>query len=501
MELIDCLKSDDLIPLKRMGPVVCVAIIESSSRAPSRMMACKECCACVEHIGLSGIGKKGVLVAAKSLSEEKFPENRNALLDLIELLLSRMNSDMQRFARICGANLSGKARCLIEERLERTNTNEASSTATPSRSGIPPPGAKSESKLSRPSRIPNPPKSPAPLQGRLATGHTRPTHVPHPNDEGDNGNSQSSNFGDELPALELRFGAKESASSFLIPRGSSSSIFGTAGLSGSGSSDLGSAPSSPHGRHTAMKPDGSQRSLVQNMNYSFSGADDDNSTSSRHGESAESEMGLPEERRASSYHSPLKTSSAESTESGSHDASVGAAASLRARLMRIREKNKVSLPELGTTSKPLGEPGTDSYKNDSYSSQKQEAALRLIETEDVLSDIIQGSQDSHEQGVAKAGLNAGILDQQLAGGTAGSASTRREDFNMAVSNIEILVSRQTPIDEDDVDLIACTNSLKTIHAAVSKQPHLVTELEEEDVARLREIVVDHTNEMVANLTR
>jgi hypothetical protein len=498
MELIDCLKSDDLIPLKRMGPVVCVTIIESSSRAPSRMMACKECCACVEHIGLSGIGKKGVLVAAKSLSEEKFPENRNALLDLIELLLSRMNSDMQRFARICGANLSEKARSMIEERLERTNTNEASSTATPSRSGIPPPGAKSESKLSRTSRIPNPPKSPAPIQARFATGHTRPAHVPYPNDDGDNANSQSSNFGDELPALELRFGAKESSSSLFIPRGSSSSIFGTAGLSGSGSSDLGSAPNSPHGRPTALKPDGSQRSLVQNMNYSFSGADDDNSTLSRHGEIAESEMGLPEERRASSHHSPLKTSSAESTENGSQDASVGAAASLRARLMRIREKNKVSLPELGTTSKPLGEPGTEGYKSDSYSSQNRQATSHLIETEDVL----QGSQDSHEQVVPKTCLIAGILEnQQLTGEAAGSTSARREDFNMAVGNIEMLVSRQTPIDEDDVDLIACTNSLKTIHAAVSKQPHLVAELEEIHVARLREIVVDNTNEMVANLTR
>ena len=41
-------------------------------------------------IGFSGIGKKGVLAAAKALSEEKLQDNRTALLDLCELLVSRM---------------------------------------------------------------------------------------------------------------------------------------------------------------------------------------------------------------------------------------------------------------------------------------------------------------------------------------------------------------------------------------------------------------------------
>ena len=67
MDLINLIKADHFVPLKRLGPFVCVAIMESSSQSKARLLACQDCYECVESIGLSGIGKKGVLVVAKSL--------------------------------------------------------------------------------------------------------------------------------------------------------------------------------------------------------------------------------------------------------------------------------------------------------------------------------------------------------------------------------------------------------------------------------------------------
>merc|ERR1711957_257267 len=99
-------------PPKRLGSIICIPVMERSAHGKARAMACQECAVCVEKVGLSGIGKKGVLIAAKSLSEETLSENRNLCIDLMVLVLARMNGDIQRLVRICGSNLSDKARGL-----------------------------------------------------------------------------------------------------------------------------------------------------------------------------------------------------------------------------------------------------------------------------------------------------------------------------------------------------------------------------------------------------
>jgi len=98
--------------------------MERSSHAKARVLSCHISAECVEKDGLSGIGKKGVLAAAKLLSEETIPENRAAALDLMELILSKMNGDIQRLARICGQNLSDKAQQLIKERWAKKDNRE-----------------------------------------------------------------------------------------------------------------------------------------------------------------------------------------------------------------------------------------------------------------------------------------------------------------------------------------------------------------------------------------
>ena len=114
-----------MLPPKRLGAVVCAAIIDGSTHAKSRASACETCIACVEKAGLAGVGKKGVLAAAKLLSQET-AKNRASALDLMEAILSKMNNDMQRLVRICGPNLTDKGRLLLEERVAHGRTTKGS---------------------------------------------------------------------------------------------------------------------------------------------------------------------------------------------------------------------------------------------------------------------------------------------------------------------------------------------------------------------------------------
>lgn len=74
---MDLLKKEELLPPKRLGSIVCVAIIERSPHAKARALACQICHDCIVSIGLNGCGKRGVIAAAKILSEERVPEVSN----------------------------------------------------------------------------------------------------------------------------------------------------------------------------------------------------------------------------------------------------------------------------------------------------------------------------------------------------------------------------------------------------------------------------------------
>ena len=128
-EIIHILQKHKLVSAKTLGTIGCVSVFERSGHAKARVLACSLCLECIESAGLAGIGKKGVIVAAKALSEEHIPENKNVTLDLLESILERMNGDMQRFARICGPGFDSKSRELLEERWRKRD--QKSSQATP----------------------------------------------------------------------------------------------------------------------------------------------------------------------------------------------------------------------------------------------------------------------------------------------------------------------------------------------------------------------------------
>ncbi|GKY99911.1 hypothetical protein MPSEU_000944700 [Mayamaea pseudoterrestris] len=110
------LQADQFVATKQFGSLVCVAVMESSSQAKARAHSCRLCLHCLDKEGLVSVGKKGVLVVAKSLSDETIPENRSLALDLMEQILTRMNGDFQKLTRICGPSLSTHGMQLLEER-------------------------------------------------------------------------------------------------------------------------------------------------------------------------------------------------------------------------------------------------------------------------------------------------------------------------------------------------------------------------------------------------
>jgi hypothetical protein len=340
MDIVSLLQSEDLLPPKRLGGIVCAAIIERSAHAKARVMACQIGLDCVEKTGLAGIGKKGVTSAAKLLSEETIPENRAAALDLMEVILSKMNGEIQRLARICGPNLSEKAREMVEERWQKR---------------------------------PPPPKQiiRAPLTDSRERDKSISSQSEAPRDDrSENAGSQSVYYEDQLPALSLR---------------------------------------PPSGRE---------------MPTAYSRAREADQDSSR----------------TDPFAFSLTARAAPVAES-----SFGTAASLRARLLKIREKSS-------------------------------------------------GPEESSEE--LETALVEAIQDAELVEETSPEA-----EFEKGLESIKVLVSKNTPLAEEDVDLLVCIETLKKFHAALSKQQKGNFGLSVQAFSALRQLIVENLSATIEHLTR
>ena len=119
-ELINSMVNDALYPIDKYGSVICVAVIENTTTPKTRGLAIRQCQFCVEKVGLNAIGKKGILAVAKSFSDETLLENKSAFLDLIEIIIMKMNGDVKKFMKLCGAaHLSSRGREAIENRMSK----------------------------------------------------------------------------------------------------------------------------------------------------------------------------------------------------------------------------------------------------------------------------------------------------------------------------------------------------------------------------------------------
>jgi hypothetical protein len=137
-DILQLLRNELVIPTKDFGAIGCALVLDKSSHVKAKIFACEIGSECVDSAGLAAIGKKGMLGAAKFLSEEPSRGQRHPALDLLVGIVIKMNNDVQKLSKICGTNLSDKGRKMLEERLKnhaipaRTEVLDSEPTVTPS---------------------------------------------------------------------------------------------------------------------------------------------------------------------------------------------------------------------------------------------------------------------------------------------------------------------------------------------------------------------------------
>lgn len=113
---------------QKFGSFICVPVMERSSNVKARCFAMNECRVSVELAGPSAISKRGLQHICKTLAEECLLENRLAALDLAEEIIRKLNGDTNRFYNACGNALSIKAKTMIEERWSKHRSLSAESS-------------------------------------------------------------------------------------------------------------------------------------------------------------------------------------------------------------------------------------------------------------------------------------------------------------------------------------------------------------------------------------
>jgi hypothetical protein len=418
-DLVMQMKVEDVLPMKRLGSVVAVSMLERASHAKARLTACQDCSRCVDQLGLSGIGKKGVLVAAKALSEETLSENRTACLDLMELVLSRMNGDVQRLARICGASLSDKARRLVEERCQRRKAN-----------GIP---AKQSEDASRRSRIPTPQKAPQTPAERPSSRSSPGIPAPSGATSAGLGMNAGTDLQEELPALVLRHKT-------------------TASPAHEGNSRT-------NGRSTNHLPHLIASTDSLSFNYSTSSILTDH-------EAKSSRLFTPSLSSISSQ--PPPTLNLPSLRTYAPRESVGAAADLRARLLKIREKSKnpsemtFSVPPSATVNAEVPVP------------------------------------TPHSERVTPENLDTFSISPHPPPSSNQKTSC---EYQSGMTAIDELLRTATPLPERSKILDDGIECMKRLHAALSKQQNVVAGLTSEDLSVLRQSINHDVDEMIERLAR
>jgi hypothetical protein len=309
--------------------------MDSSQHAKARVQACHSCVACLEKLGLAGLGKKGVLATAKLLSQET-AVYRAVALDLMEAILSKMNGDIQRLVKLCGPNLSDKARVLIEERWHRGSAKEH-----------------------------------LPSSGRMKSPVRRGQSF-SPQKSPSNKNREPEIF-DELPRLSLRDGGRD------IPR------------------------ASPRRLHSL------EDNVDERFTFSFSTRDIPPPFGS------ESNIAWPSDVDKNS-----------STSSGVEPR--GAAATLRARLLKIRDKGKAS------------------------------------DNGDVSCDVTE--------------RNPGVVVQE-------SVAAVSIDFSSQMGSIRALLDKKGPVESDDPQLQSCVLAVKILHAGVARQENSKVGLSMSQLSEIR----------------
>ena len=422
--IISFFRSDFLLSTRTLGQVICVPLIEHSHQSKTRVLAFHECCACVDRIGLSGLGKKGLLVTAKTLSEENLPENRAAALDLMETVLAKMDGDVEKLASICGTEyLSDKGRVMVEERWKKHAGSQQSMSHQHSRRG---------DRSRRRSQIPS-------VRTVADTGRNirlTASDMPQANaslspESAKVERTCTEGLRDELPSFKLKLDditSRHIECSEPITTGPFAFSF--------------DAKYSSHRESEVVdiKDEFISQAKISNMT-----------------------TGTSTEMRGS--YSVLPSN----VEAASAPQSEGAAASLRARLLKIREKQK----ENYVTPAPVA----SMMSTFQPSLSPSDLSSPLTEPSSATIAKVEGS--STEKG-------GGVSDNS---------------YETLHASIEELLHMKPPVPEAHPCLRECTSALKKYHASISNQPSAAPDMNYTEFTDFRQSITDKTVETIENLTR
>lgn len=443
-DLMVHVKAEDVLPMKRLGSVVSVAIIERASHAKARVLACRDCIRCVDQLGLSGIGKKGVLVAAKALSDETLPENRSACLDLMEAVLARMNGDIQRLARICGSNLSDKARRQVEERWNRCKTNA-------------PRVRPMEDSSARRSKIPTAVKA-SPAERLVESSPLHLARAPPNNADPTAGGILQ----EELPALVLRQKYISSPPAKEILQGKRDAV-----ASASSKSFLPKFCSNMESKVAKFSlPNKSVETDILSNN-------------------------TPTMLPVSSH---CGLSSVPAPSASSDREGFRAAASLRARLLKIREKNQNPDSSISAESPLLPPVHARTEKAQPVASAKAPTrSSPALPTPTEAPALHMATAPALHLSPCNSDLLK-IRPQVL-------PEPQSKEYQLAIGTISGLSEKPTPLTEGDKDLDDGIECMKKFHAALSKQQSVVVGLSSEELLMLRQSIVENVDEIIERLSR
>ncbi|KAL7540754.1 hypothetical protein ACHAXR_010359, partial [Thalassiosira sp. AJA248-18] len=150
VSILSFVRSNELYPLQKYGPNICILVLDKSKSNRARSLAATECSSCVIAIGVGAIGKKGMIALSRALTLEKVTEIRMSYLDLFYNVVQKYG-DLDKLLSIIGDdNLTDKTKQMILDRcskrpatapagsraMHHANESKPSRLRTPSRRSV-----------------------------------------------------------------------------------------------------------------------------------------------------------------------------------------------------------------------------------------------------------------------------------------------------------------------------------------------------------------------------
>ena len=155
MDILSLIRTNKLYPTELYGSYICIMkVVEKSKSNSARALAAAECSWCVEQIGPTAIGSKGVATLAKALSVEKLTDIRKSYLELFDTVVQK--SSLDRVLKRCvGSTVTDKTRDSISDwctSKKRPSTAPLPAASKSSSLGTIPASDPKQSRLRTPSR-------------------------------------------------------------------------------------------------------------------------------------------------------------------------------------------------------------------------------------------------------------------------------------------------------------------------------------------------------------